>query len=257
MNNITEVRKLHAYVWKCVIIFHSLLLTVDPCCRVHEKKKKTDKSWKKRHPKFKFSSHTKGCLGCWFPQCTLQGAHISQLTIQLNNECEGRIGSTLAKSLFFSSGKCAWGEGEGAGGCVGPPLSRFISRWHQRACCSSLPVQHMAPGFEQRADVQCQTAAINAETGRRKDLASLLNIKRFQPIFLSVHLDVSLFGKFDLLTFFSPHLWACNVQSHTDQCIFHSCDRKRVPQMVFLRHKGALWDRLLAKGRKKYNTGVV
>lgn len=31
------------------------------------------------------------------------GAHISQLTIQLNNECEGRIGRALASPLFFFS----------------------------------------------------------------------------------------------------------------------------------------------------------
>lgn len=56
---------------------------------------------KKCAPNLKFSIHTKGRLDRWFSQCTPRGAHISQLAIQLNNECEGRIGRALASPFFF------------------------------------------------------------------------------------------------------------------------------------------------------------
>lgn len=177
---------------------------VDPCCRVHEKKM-TDKLEKKRHPKFKFSSHTKGCLGCWFSLCTLQGAHISQLTIQLNNECEGRIGSTLAKSLFFHLGSVRRGQGkvwEGgldhrcrdslAGGIRERVALHYqCSTWHRGLSSAQTSSAKQLPLMLKRAGVK---------------IPSLLNIKRFQLIFLSIHLDVSLFSRFDLLTFLSIHL---------------------------------------------------
>lgn len=62
--------------------------------------------------------------------------------------------------------------------------------------------------FEQRAAVQCETAAVNTENMKKKPLG-LLYIKQFQKAKICIiHLDASLATEFDLtaFSFLSPSL---------------------------------------------------
>lgn len=136
-------------------------------------------------PMYKFPLYTKGFSGCWLSQCDPQGAHIPQLTIQLNNECEGRIGWTLAKPFLFFF--FIWEV------CVGE--RRVAMDWLDHRCRDSL-----VGGIRDRVAVLFitsaahgggvwtahETAAIKNRNGQKK------RRKISWPKFLSIHLDASL-----------------------------------------------------------------
>ncbi len=129
----------------------------------------------KYHPCKKL--YSKEFPGCCFSQCNSHGAHTPQLTIQLNNEGEGR---TSAKS-FFSSGKCVWGRlGEGGldrhcrDSLVGSIRSYLAALFITSATHGSdVWMAHSRPAWN-----SCHWHSDWEK--KKKENLGLLNIKRFQ-----------------------------------------------------------------------------
>lgn len=126
---------------------------------------------------YTFPLCTKGFSGFRFSQCNQQlRAHIPQSTIQLNNECKGKIGWTLAFFFFNLERVC---------------VSSFISWWHQKLLYILLFLHYqcsaMAMMLERHTTVRCETAFVHKEAVgdyNKKNSHSLWNIYPFHHNFL-------------------------------------------------------------------------